>query len=133
MPRDVTVTPAELRRWIEHASYHIRLAVAIGSLASKLRERNILELQWAHFDPDPRKTTFNPRVIHFVKVRHHRTAKCTRRALVAPVSSQLLRILKDAWQRAPGALRRDLPRRAREGYYGRCPCGGRGLRPDLRA
>lgn len=104
MARDVTVTPKQLRAWLTHASYHVRLAVAIGALASKLRLRNILELQWARdFDPDPRTTKFNPRTVHYITVARHKTARRTRRPLVAPISTQLLRILKDAWKRQPGS------------------------------
>ena len=44
--RTVTITPDELRRWIEAASPHVRLALAIGSLAPKLRVASILGLKW---------------------------------------------------------------------------------------
>jgi hypothetical protein len=45
--RTSTVTIEELRAWLEHASYHVRLAVAIAALAPKLRLKNILELKWS--------------------------------------------------------------------------------------
>lgn len=102
MPRDVTLTPKQVRAWLKEASYHIRLAVAIAALAPKLRERNVLELQWGrHFDPDPRTTKFNARIAHYITIGRHKTARRTRRPLTSPVSAQLLRILKDAWKRDP--------------------------------
>jgi integrase len=101
--RDVTVTKTQLRTWLKHASYHIRLAVAIGALAPKLRERNILELQWAHIEPDPRTTRFNAKTPHYIKVARHKTVRRIGRPLVSPVSAQLLRILRDAWQRTPAS------------------------------
>lgn len=49
--RRVIVTVDQLRAWIAHASYHVRLAVAIAALAPKLRLRNILDLKWdEHLD-----------------------------------------------------------------------------------
>lgn len=102
MPRDVTLTKKQVRDWLRHASHHIRLAVGIAALAPKLRERNVLDLQWAvNFDPDPRTTRFNPRVAHYITVARHKTARRTRRPLTSPISAQLLRILKDAWKRDP--------------------------------
>lgn len=101
-PREVTLDKSQLCAWLTHAAYHIRLAVAIGALAPKLRLTNILKLQWgAHFDPDPRKTKFNPNVAYYIQVQHHKTARKTRRPLVSPVSRQLLQIFKDAWRRHP--------------------------------
>lgn len=102
--RTVTQTEDEVRRWIEHASYHVRLAIGIAALAPKLRLANILALRWSeHFEPDPRETKFNPRVAYYIVVRRHKTAKKTRRPLVSPVNQQLLRILKDAWRRDPAS------------------------------
>ncbi len=104
--RTVAHTPDQVRAWLAAASYHVRLAIAIAALAPKLRLRNVLALDWAeHFDPDPRTTKFSPKVQHYIRVRHHKTARHTKKPLVAPVSAQLLRILKDAWERAPKAKR----------------------------
>jgi integrase len=100
--RDVTVEPARLRAWITHASFHIRLAVAIGALAPKLRLRNVLALRWSeHFDPDPRTTKFSPARDHFIVIKQHKTARRTRKPLVVPISRPLLQILRDAWRRHP--------------------------------
>ena len=38
---------------------------------------------------------------YVLEVRRHKTAHRTKRPLVSPVTGQLLRILKDAWKRAP--------------------------------
>jgi hypothetical protein len=101
--RTVTLDPKQLEAWIRNASYHIRLAVAIGALAPKLRQRNILELQWAeHFQPDPRATKFHPRGAYLIEVARHKTARRLRRPLVVPVTAQLLHILKEAHARAKG-------------------------------
>lgn len=104
--RTVTQTPAEVRRWLDAASYHVRLAIAIAALAPKLRLANVLALDWGvHFDPDPRTTKFSPDVAHYIVIHRHKTAKITRRPLVSPISRQLLRILKDAWRRDLRATR----------------------------
>lgn len=91
--REVTIAPEDLRRLLEHASYHVRLAVAIGALAPKLRLGNILALTWdGSLDP----------ALRFITVSQHKTAAITRRPLVLPVSRQLRAILEDARRRAPG-------------------------------
>lgn len=91
--RDVTITPAQLRDILAHASYHVRLAVAIGGLAPKLRLANILGLEWKiHLDP----------ALTFITVRQHKTAAQTKRPLVIPISAQLREILKDARRRNGG-------------------------------
>jgi hypothetical protein len=67
--REVTVTPEELRAILQHASYHLRLALAIGALAPKLRLGNILALEWGvHVD----------RAMQFITVRQHKTVGKTR-------------------------------------------------------
>lgn len=91
--RDVTITPTQLRAILSHASYHVRLAVAIGALAPKLRLANILGLQWGvNLDRD----------LRFITVRQHKTAATIRRPLVIPVSAQLRTILEDAKRRTRG-------------------------------
>ena len=57
---------ADLRSWLTHASYHVRLAVAIAALAPKLRLANVLALTWQeHLDPE----------LRFITVRQHETSK----------------------------------------------------------
>jgi integrase len=91
--RDVILSPDELREILRHASYHLRLALAIGALAPKLRLANILALEWKlHLDPQ----------LHFITVHRHKTATKTRRPLVVPISQQLREILLDARQRTRG-------------------------------
>lgn len=85
--REVTLTPEQLRAVLAAASYHVRLAVAIGALAPKLRLSNILKLEWkAHFDPP----------LRFITVHEHKTAAATKRPLVIAISDQLRTILDDA-------------------------------------
>lgn len=102
MERSVALSPAQVKAVLKHASYHVRLAIAIAALAPKLRLRNILELRWADsFEPDPRRTKFSAKTSYYLVVHRHKTARRTRRPLVSPISSQLRTILKDAWTRNP--------------------------------
>jgi integrase len=104
--RTVALTKDQVRDWLAAATYHVRLAIAIGALAPKLRLRNVLALEWAeHFEPDPRTIRFDPKIPHYIVVRQHKTARATRRPLVSPVTTQLLTILKDAWKRSPQSIR----------------------------
>jgi integrase len=92
--RQVTVSPAELRRWLAHTPTHAQLAIAIAALAPKLRLENILSLQWAaHFDP----------ALRYVTVREHKTVGETDAPLVVPITPQLRTILKAARQERRGA------------------------------
>ena len=92
--RRVTVTPDELRRWISHASYHVRLAVAIGALAPKLRLQSILGLTWReHVDL----------VAGVLTVWQHKTARRTGAPQVFPITAPLRLILEDARRRWPRA------------------------------
>jgi integrase len=71
----------------------VRLALAIGALAPKLRLGNILALERArHLDAS----------LQFITVHQHKTVVKTRRPLVVPISEQLRAVLKYAQQRAPG-------------------------------
>lgn len=91
--RDVTVTPEQLRAILAKASYHLRLAVAIGALAPKLRLANILALEWnRHIDG----------AMHYITVHQHKTAVKIRRPLVVPISAQLREVLQDAKMRRNG-------------------------------
>lgn len=92
--RTSTVTVDELRAWLGHASYHVRLAVAIAALAPKLRLGNILALKWGvHID----------RRLQFITVHAHKTEGATGRPLVVPIDDQLRLILEDARKRHPRA------------------------------
>lgn len=101
--RTVALTPDEARRWLQHASYYVRLAMAIAALAPKLRLAKVLGLQWSHFEPDPRTTKFNPRIPHFIVLTDHKTVRQTKRPQAMPVSAALLKILHDAWKRYPSS------------------------------
>jgi integrase len=88
--RMVTISVEDLRSWLTHASYHVRLAVAIAALAPKLRLANVLALTWQeHIDPDFR----------YITVHEHKTVATLRRPQVVPISEQLRVILRDARQR----------------------------------
>lgn len=97
--RSVIITPDQARAWITHAPHHVRLAIAIAALAPKLRLANILALRWTDIDPDPRLKGFRLDVEYYVTVRRHKTVRKTGRPLVAPLSRQLVTILKDAHRR----------------------------------
>lgn len=72
------MTPDELRAFLAVASYHVRLSVAIGALAPKLRLGNILALRWdQHLDAN----------LRFITVYAHKTAHATQKPLVTPVSA----------------------------------------------
>jgi integrase len=90
--RVAIVSVDELRAWIAHASYHVRLAMAIAALAPTLRVGNILALQWRqHVDKGVTR----------IVVGDHKTADDTGEPLVVSVSGQLRAILEDARRRAP--------------------------------
>jgi integrase len=92
--RTVTLTHDQLRALLADASYHVRLAVAIGALAPKLRLENILSLRWSkHIDAE----------IRWITRAEHKTARITKRPLVVPIGDQLREILIDA--RARGGSR----------------------------
>lgn len=92
--RTMTITVEELQRWLSHASYHVRIAVAIAALAPKLRLANILALRWReNID----------REFRFITVAEHKTAGATGRPLVVPIDEQLRAILQDARKRTAGS------------------------------
>lgn len=93
-PRTVALSVEQIQAWITAASYHVRLAAAIGALAPKLRLANILTLEWA-VNVDP--------ALQYLTVFEHKTSGVTGRPLVAPISRQLRAILKDARRRFPAA------------------------------
>lgn len=92
--RDVTLSADEVRTILTHASYHLRIAIAIAALAPKLRMTNILALQWKqHLDP----------ALGWITVRRHKTSVKTGRPLVVPIVQQLKGILEEVRRRSPGA------------------------------
>lgn len=101
--RSVVITPAQMRAWISHAPAHVRVAIAVAALAPKLRLANILGLRWEDIAPDPRVTKFNTKLAYYATVVKHKTMRTTGRPLVAPISRQLLTILKEAHARDPGS------------------------------
>lgn len=91
--REVALEPDDVRKLLRQASYHVRLAIAIGALAPKLRLANILALEWKrHIDPN----------LRFITVHEHKTQAHTGRPLVIPISDQLREILEDARRRSDG-------------------------------
>jgi integrase len=90
--RTAIVEPDQIERWMQHASYHVRLAMSIAALAHKLRLQNILQLTWSQID-------FERRVI---TVADHKTNDDGHPLLVA-MSWKLVKILQAARQRAPHA------------------------------
>jgi integrase len=85
--RKVTVTPAELRRWLAHAPKHAQLAIAIAALAPKLRKENVLELHWERsFDP----------ALQFITVHEHKQMGTTKQPMVIAIGRSLRKLLKAA-------------------------------------
>lgn len=84
--RTVTLSVDQIRDIIGHASPHLRLAIAIASLAPKLRIGNIVRLRWSDVDLETRT----------ILVTEHKTAGHTGRPLVTPISEQLAGILAAA-------------------------------------
>src|SRR5207248_9067903 len=75
--RNVDLTPEQIVAWIQAASYHVRLAVAIAALAPKLRLQNVLTLEWAqHID----------RQLQRITVFDHKTDLATQEPIVVLVS-----------------------------------------------
>lgn len=91
-PRDVVLTPAQIRAVMMAAPYHLRLAIVIAALAPKLRLANILSLRW--------KTSFDAGLTQ-IRVAQHKTRGHTGRPMVQPISAQLRRILDEAKRRRP--------------------------------
>lgn len=100
VPRDrvpkriTTITREQFRAIVQQAAWHIRIALAIGGLAPKLRLRNVLDLRWGtHVSAD------RSRII----VPDHKTDRETGLPLVVPVSSELRAVLDLAWRHRRGA------------------------------
>jgi integrase len=89
--RTVTIDPADLRRVLTHASYHVRLAMAIGLLAPTLRYTSILSLRWDQLNKDWTQITIDD----------HKTVDDTGGPQFVPVSAQLREVLTAAKARAP--------------------------------
>lgn len=91
--RLTTFTREELRAVIAAAPWHIRIALAIGALAPKLRLLNVLKLKWGeHVSKDRRAIT----------MPDHKTDKETGLPLVVPVSPELKSVLDVAWEHRSG-------------------------------
>jgi len=91
--RNVDLEPDQILAWIEVASYHVRLAMAIAALAPKLRMASVLALEWKrHLD----------RGLTRITVDDHKTDADTGEPVVVMVSEQLRGILQDARRRNPG-------------------------------
>jgi integrase len=91
--RQAELSIEQLRSWMAHASYHVRLAMAIAALAPKLRLANVLGLEWtAHLD----------RGLTRITLYEHKTFTKTGRPIVQEISAQLRDILLDAKQRNRG-------------------------------
>lgn len=91
--RQATVTVEELRAWILAAAPHVRIALAIGALAPKLRKASILALRWSDFDA----------TLTFLTNHHHKTIRSTGKPQVVAIDPQLadiLRPLRDAARKA---------------------------------
>jgi integrase len=91
MGRTATVSVEQLVAWLAHASYHVRLAMAIAALAPKFRVSNILRLQWA---------TSIKGDYEWLEEPQHKTSAAMKAPLVIPISAQLRLILKDAKARS---------------------------------
>lgn len=90
--RDVTLSGDQIRSILQYAPQHLRMAIVIAALAPKLRLGNILALRWdTHLD----------RALTMIRIVNHKTKRKTKRALVAPISSQLQVILKAARDTRP--------------------------------
>lgn len=91
--RRVTVTPAELRRWLALTPPHAQLAIAIAALAPKLRLDNVLSLEWdRHLDRD----------LRYITVAEHKTMDHTDAPLVVPISTPLRAVLRAAQRERRG-------------------------------
>lgn len=85
--RVVTVTPAELRRWLAYMPKHAQLATAIAALAPKLRKENVLELHWERSFDDQ---------LQYITVAEHKQVGKTKQPMVVPIGTALRRLLKAA-------------------------------------
>jgi integrase len=90
--RDVELSPEQLRAWMAHASYHVRLAMGIAALAPKLRLGNVLALEW-EVNLDRRLTR--------IRVDDHKT-DADGKPIIELVGDDLRTILHDARRRNPG-------------------------------
>lgn len=82
--RQATVEVDQLQAWILQSAPHIRIALAIGALAPKLRLASILALRWEkNFDRD----------LQFITNPTHKTIRATGKPQVATIDPQLRAIL----------------------------------------
>lgn len=84
--RTATLTAAQIRLLLTHASPHLQLAIAIGALAPKLRLDNVLGLRWKDIADDFSTLT----------VAEHKTLGETGQPMTVVLSNQLQAILRAA-------------------------------------
>lgn len=94
VPKRIAVfSGAELRKVIQSAAWHVRVALAIGALAPKLRLRNVLTLQWEQHVARDLSVIIHP---------EHKTDRETGLPLVVHVSDELRKALQIAKQHRRG-------------------------------
>lgn len=92
--RHVELSLEDIRAWLRHADPHIRLALAIGALAPKLRLNQVLALRFdQHLDQDLTTITF----------RHHKTSRFAHQPQRTAVVEDLQRILLEIRRQKPDA------------------------------
>ncbi|HYE17064.1 MAG TPA: tyrosine-type recombinase/integrase, partial [Tepidisphaeraceae bacterium] len=87
--RTGTLTIDQLRAWITAAPPHVKLALAVGALAPKLRLSSILNLRWG---------VNIPKALDFITVYDHKTIRHTDEPQVMPIDPQLQTILGPLWK-----------------------------------
>jgi integrase len=88
-----TFTYQQLRAVIAAAPAHVKVALAIGALAPKLRLRNVLDLTW---------TDHVARDLSYITAPDHKTDRETGLPLIVPVSPELRKVLAAAQAQARG-------------------------------
>lgn len=86
-------SPTALRRVVALAAWHIRIALAIGALAPKLRLRNVLALRWDQHVAKDLSVLTDP---------DHKTDRATDLPLVTHVSAELRKVLEIALRHRHG-------------------------------
>jgi integrase len=92
--RAVQLSVEELRRWLEQAEPHARLAMAIGALAPKLRLQQVLDLRFGHELNDE---------LTEIRFARHKTSRFAG-AQVTAVSMELRLILEAVRKAHPGSI-----------------------------
>jgi len=92
--RSVTLSPEQIRAAVGACAWHVRLAIAIGVYASKLRLSNILRLEWGvHLDPE----------LTTIVVTEHKGSgsRGGGKPLVVAIADPLRAVLQEAQRRDP--------------------------------